>query len=95
MIIRSFLFLLAMLTGVSAAHAAGNVQLSPSSIGATALTNAAQGGPSVSDGQVYSSLHQPYTAAPHTLSSLKQGYFPAEQFVIRAPCTLRSDRTRE
>jgi hypothetical protein len=94
MIIRAFLFLLAMLTGVTAANAAGNVHLSPSSIGATALSNSAQVGPSISVGKVDRNLLRHFPAQPRTLVFVKRDYFPKEQFAP-APRTLRSDRARE
>lgn len=94
MIIRSFLFLLAMLTGVTAANAAGNAHLSPSSIGAMAHTNAAQVGSSISVGKVDRNLSGCYPAARSTPASDKCGYFFVEQATV-ATCIFRSDRTRE
>jgi hypothetical protein len=94
MMIRAFLFLLAMLTGVTAANAAGNAHISPSSIGAMAQTNAVQVGPSILVGEVDRNLSGRYPAARSTLASKKCGYFFVDQATV-APCIFRSDRTRQ
>ncbi len=95
MIIRAFLFLLAMLTGVSAAHAAGNAHLAPSAIGSTTDSSTKPAALNVALGYEYraTSNYRPQTE----LSSFveMQVYIPVPLISPIASCTFRSDRSRE
>ena len=95
MIIRVFLFLLAMLTGVSAAQAAGNLHRSPSVIGSTAVSSARLAAPAVTLTRTCSLSVKRLTTADQTLAAAKVQIVPAQQLAVIAPTTFRSDRTRQ
>ena len=95
MIIRVFLFLLAMLTGVSAAQAAGDLHRSPSVIGSTAVISARLAAPAVALTRTYSLSLACIPTANQTLAAAKVQIVPAQQLAVIAPTTFRSDRTRQ
>ncbi len=95
MIIRVFLFLLAMLTGVSAAQAAGNLQLTPSVIGSTTQSAAKSGAPSATSESLSTASAVHWSTVKYYVALSKKSYFPAPQSIVVTPTTQRSDRARE
>jgi hypothetical protein len=95
MITRAFLFLLAMLTGFSAAQAADTLRPAQSAIGSAAISSATIAA-SVSEFERRADVQVSHPQASSVFATLIEvQYSPSADQIAPSPRTYRSDRSRQ